>query len=907
MAFVPALASSPVEVQVLSPDKNAAPGDFVTHVFAVSNNQGIDDAFTLTLALSPGLTSLAPLPPLAVSAGATADVFVTVLVSAQVSAGVNTVELTATSQANPAIQGSATARIIVVASGGIAVTPPDDLQVSAGVTLSLVFTVLNRGNTIDDFRFTTTSDRGFATSVQPAQLQFLPGEHRSVTVTLTIPSDAPPDGDRVTLTATSTHFSGLSASAIVAVKILPPPPQAVGGTLALELPLRLDATLAGLSLAKISSFPLSLSAKGQLQRGLGFTLDVGSADLLATSPSLDLLFRLMAQPLELRLSKSADRVEQRVSLGALSAALINVAGSAASAWELQFTPAMAEAVLDARIGLSSSPAGSDSAWSAALTWQREEIVLSLSFLRAGPNFPDAVADEQAFTVSSRADFSSTVLQLAFSHLHTNITADPARPTKSDETFDAITQVSLGNGLPSLMFQGQFDGETDLGPNMGIVSDQTTRMLELQLSQSFDPFNASAFASSKETRDSVSASLFSLLSVGGQLGVDLSNFSASLQYVQNTVKDASGTLINQNHRAVAQASYATGLGSLSGRVTQSDGGVELTITLGTALGAGRLAVSTILNMPVTGSATLQLTLTLGTELALVIPGILTKGRIEGFVFIDENQDGRRDAGEPGISGLIIDLDGMKLLTDGASTGLFRSPPLFPGQYALSIENLPVSLAPEIPLPVIAKVEVGKTTGVAIPLFKVAGITGVVFEDANTNGLRDPGEGGLANVRVQLAGGGLSRQTITDINGAYNFVPLKPGIYQISVEVDSLPRGFKLTGPAEADVTLKPGDQALVNFGAAQVPLPIKFAPTADFTVSPPSPHAGQAVTFDASPSFVLNGVIVNYEWDFGDGSQGTGKVIQHLFAKSGQYQVTLTVTADNGLSGTKSKVIVVSAP
>ena len=98
----------------------------------------------------------------------------------------------------------------------------------------------------------------------------------------------------------------------------------------------------------------------------------------------------------------------------------------------------------------------------------------------------------------------------------------------------------------------------------------------------------------------------------------------------------------------------------------------------------------------------------------------------------------------------------------------------------------------------------------------------------------------------------------------------------------------------------------QLGARPVPLPIWFAPTANFNFNSLSPSPGQVITFDASPSCVLNGVIVKYEWDFGDDGQGTGKVIQHVFANSGQYQVTLTVTADNGFSGKKSKLVVVSA-
>jgi len=68
------------------------------------------------------------------------------------------------------------------------------------------------------------------------------------------------------------------------------------------------------------------------------------------------------------------------------------------------------------------------------------------------------------------------------------------------------------------------------------------------------------------------------------------------------------------------------------------------------------------------------------------------------------------------------------------------------------------------------------------------------------------------------------------------------------------------------------------------------PRAAFTVEPLEIHAGEEVLFDASAS---QGEIVLYQWDFGDGNQGTGVRVTHIYAAEGTYTVRLTVTDDRG--------------
>jgi PKD repeat protein len=74
-----------------------------------------------------------------------------------------------------------------------------------------------------------------------------------------------------------------------------------------------------------------------------------------------------------------------------------------------------------------------------------------------------------------------------------------------------------------------------------------------------------------------------------------------------------------------------------------------------------------------------------------------------------------------------------------------------------------------------------------------------------------------------------------------------------------------------------------------------APVAD--ANGPYIEAGVPIVFDGSGSFDLDGIIVSYEWDFGDGSSSTGVSPSHTYAQAGSYTVTLTVIDDSGAKAT----------
>jgi PKD repeat protein len=95
-----------------------------------------------------------------------------------------------------------------------------------------------------------------------------------------------------------------------------------------------------------------------------------------------------------------------------------------------------------------------------------------------------------------------------------------------------------------------------------------------------------------------------------------------------------------------------------------------------------------------------------------------------------------------------------------------------------------------------------------------------------------------------------------------------------------------------------------------------AQTANFTFSPTAPAINQDVIFTGSgtapggpgiPGFPAPGAPTGatYNWDFGDGTTGTGQTQTHRYARGGTYAVTLRVTTDAGLTAVQTRQITIS--
>ena len=89
-------------------------------------------------------------------------------------------------------------------------------------------------------------------------------------------------------------------------------------------------------------------------------------------------------------------------------------------------------------------------------------------------------------------------------------------------------------------------------------------------------------------------------------------------------------------------------------------------------------------------------------------------------------------------------------------------------------------------------------------------------------------------------------------------------------------------------------------SGSVPAATGQAPMAAISATPTIGTAPLAASFSSAGSSDLDGNIVAYEWNFGDGSAAVaGASASHVYANAGSYNATLTLTDDSGLSATHS--------
>lgn len=115
----------------------------------------------------------------------------------------------------------------------------------------------------------------------------------------------------------------------------------------------------------------------------------------------------------------------------------------------------------------------------------------------------------------------------------------------------------------------------------------------------------------------------------------------------------------------------------------------------------------------------------------------------------------------------------------------------------------------------------------------------------------------------------------------------------------------TYPVTLTVTDQRGAQA-----TSIVPVPVGAGapPTVAFTFSPAAPQPGRAIFFNASESKAADGrVLVEYFWDFGDGTTASGTAVSHTYAQEGDYVVTLKVVDDARSFAVASQSVTVEVP
>jgi hypothetical protein len=97
------------------------------------------------------------------------------------------------------------------------------------------------------------------------------------------------------------------------------------------------------------------------------------------------------------------------------------------------------------------------------------------------------------------------------------------------------------------------------------------------------------------------------------------------------------------------------------------------------------------------------------------------------------------------------------------------------------------------------------------------------------------------------------------------------------------------------------------GGSYVP-PANYPPVADLSAG--EPYQGEVnttIVFDGSKSSDADGTIATWSWMFGDHTNGTGKIVEHRYAEAGMYNVTLTVTDNEGATNADTTPCVITQP
>lgn len=115
----------------------------------------------------------------------------------------------------------------------------------------------------------------------------------------------------------------------------------------------------------------------------------------------------------------------------------------------------------------------------------------------------------------------------------------------------------------------------------------------------------------------------------------------------------------------------------------------------------------------------------------------------------------------------------------------------------------------------------------------------------------------------------------------------------------------TNPTAAEISILPEESDTTDNSRAGPTVTLNRVPTARFNITPTTPVAGQAAQFDATTSNDPDGSIITYEWLFGDGSTAGEKTVTHTYTSPGTYNVTLTVTDNDGDVATTHQLVTVT--
>ncbi len=928
-----------VKVEILSSLKDLAPGEFVTHVFSVTNDSTSADTFDLVFTIPDDWQLLGALTTLLLDPSEQQTLFVTVMVASNAPAGEYEVTLMATSQNDPTKRSTASGRINVSPVNELELVLPDPQSAQPGAAMSYEFVIINRGNAQDTVNIEASSAEGFPISISKSRVSLAPQERSAVTLTIDIPIDADAGRDLLSLSVYSQLYTGVRKDETVFITVLPAPPEAIGGTLMQELPARLRVW-----------FGQDVFT-GELDSGISFSISGGVLDGYFSSylsfssvfgpDVLDLSYFYISYRLSPGIYMIGD-VYQRITK------LLSLYGRGGSVvidddyYGLSFIAGGSPDETRAAIGLEVGPSvcrfgiahlekrtesSHQIVWS--LTGQAEPIddwtmgiegalgkdgkLSSSAFFfdtgidsgsyyfegqlfSVGSYFPGLRSDLAGISVSQRITLSAFSFAASMSHDWDNLSHDPSfTRTISDELGVNISARPIEDG-PTLNSIVEFSWARD--PQMNKENDvRRTLFVEVRNLEDVLPYSLSGKVN--DQLDHITKMCYRTLTFSEGVGLAIQDIDIFVKLTHTKSLELETSLVISGGTVVDISCRAGGsLHSGSIGFTNDEDEFKLRASISAEIIENfDLDLSTVMgwNRADATAATFSWNAAFSWQFDLPVPFLVTKSRVNGHVFVDNNSNGKLDQTDSPLEGVVVSIDRIDVSTD--ADGWYRFPPLEPGTYMLDLSHLPLN-ARFVSKPTVY-LSAGMTKDVEIPLTPVSFIEGVLFNDSDKDGVSSEAEGGFSQVRITLADEhGNQIDSYTGAQGRFSWSDIVPGKYVVTVDSSSLPDRFVFTTKETVTLNVTSQHQPIIEFGGFIKPREVVITfqpPTADFYFLPSQPQAGEVVTFDGSDSFDFDGEVVAYSWDFdSDGKPDAENAIAQIsFATSGSHDVTLTITDNDG--------------
>jgi len=940
-----------VDVVLLSDGKSAEPGSFVTHIFSVANPDPAETAFTLEFSVPAGWEILGAPDAITLNPNQQETLFVTVTIPAEAQQGNYGLDVTATAQGDSTNQDTERAWTRIEPMNEVSLSTPQAASVTPGGAIEYVFWITNRGNVQDSYGMVAHSSRGFLPAVSASRVHLAPQESGSVTVRIDVPATADAGRDVLTVQVASMLYEGVAAEVSVATTVLPPGPNAVDTVLMEILPARIRLSMDKDVISGGFDSRLTFSVSGAVLDGY-FSLFLNVNDPFGPDPvelsSYSLLYR--REPAVYTLGTVSKRLTDLVSLSCQGGSVeidlqyldisfigggldseTRAAGSITLGPEtanfgLVYSDVRDETRRAAILGATAeaqplddwwlrgeAALGTDAGLTSSAIFLHTELdkagyFLSGDVFSVGTYFPGSRPDSAGIRLSQRLRLTDLSLSLSLSHDWNNVIADPLASTQvSDALGFNLSADPLADG-PTLSTTVEFswDRSSDI-----VTQDDVNLLLSIGLAETQGVFPYDFTAKTVDRIDRIHDTHLRTMTFSEGAGLSVDSFYLFLELTHEKQIDVASDLLlsgGTDLSVVFRPRGALHEASITLRNTDDDFDlsaslfVRLLDSLDVTFDGSIVWDRADLAPPAFGWG-----ITWNATLDIPLPFLVTKGRIEGRVFVDLDKDRSFGPADRPASGVVVAIDGTEVSTD--SGGYYRLPPMVPGTYSISVRELPIDAAQIDPFDVILYAE--RTQSIDIPLTPTAVVQGVLFEDLDRDGRRSEDEtGGFAAVRVVLTGENAARyETTTGDGGDFSIRDVIPGRHVLQVETSTLPARFEFTTPSEIAMDVASRAQPPVEIGGFIRPQGVVVTfqpPTASIAVSPGQPAVGQAITFDGSSSFDFDGQIVLYEWDFdGDGAiDAVTPVASHAYTAAGTYNASLTVTDDNGSRDTLSVPVTV---